>query len=96
MKESLFERMEDEFGNIDFRRTSGMSKSKEVSRFVAALHKNALEKNDSVFTAQEMYIIATKIGLNYGNNFNDFVDNLNTQNYLLKKGANKFKLVTAP
>jgi DNA helicase MCM8 len=33
MKESLYDLFSDEHGHVDFRRTSGMSKPKQVSRF---------------------------------------------------------------
>jgi DNA helicase MCM8 len=92
MKESLFERFEDEFGNIDFRRSSGMSKTKQVNSFVAQLQKLADQKSSAVFTLQELQQLAQKMKIE---NFDQFLENLNTQNYLLKKGARQYKLMTS-
>lgn len=39
MKESLYDVFTDEHGHLDFRRGSGMSKSKQTSVFMKALHK---------------------------------------------------------
>jgi DNA helicase MCM8 len=52
MKESLFERLEDEFGNIDFRRTSGMSKQKESLRFISILEREVEKTLKPIFTKQ--------------------------------------------
>lgn len=68
MKESLFQRFEDEYGscvtckgsyfkgNIDFRRSSGMSKSKEVNRFLAALQRVSEQNSTSLFTMQVSFV----------------------------------------
>lgn len=50
MKESLFQTFEDEYGNIDFRRGTGMSHAKEARRFLSALRRQASLKDDSLFT----------------------------------------------
>src|SRR5690554_5557058 len=93
MKESLYERFEDELGNIDFRRSSGMSKTKEVGRFMTELQRVSERSLNSVFSIQQLYQISTKMNLSV-NNFEDFIDNLNTQGYLLKKGNRTYKLMT--
>jgi DNA helicase MCM8 len=93
MKLSLFDRFDDGLGNIDFRRTSGMSKGKEVGRFIGRLQKIAEENLNSVFTLQQLYEISQELGIKVSN-FEDFIDSLNTQNYLLKKGNRTYKLMT--
>ncbi len=110
MKESLYDLFSDDHGHIDFRRTSGMSKSKQVSlrfafciltpgfslahtlatsqtqAFVKILQKKAQAKSDATFTMQELYKIAqdAKIGIDH---FEQFIDSLNTSNYLLVRRA---------
>jgi hypothetical protein len=56
MKESMFDVLSDEFGHVDFRRSGGMSKSKQVLTFVKALHKKAQQRDDSVFTLQVLFV----------------------------------------
>ena len=50
MQSSLFDLFEDEYGNLDFRRTTGVSKSGQVKAFVQALSKVAARESNSVFT----------------------------------------------
>lgn len=52
MKESLFETFEDEYGFVDFRRSTGMSKAKQAQAFVAALTRVAARDYNNVFTTQ--------------------------------------------
>jgi DNA helicase MCM8 len=92
MKESLYERFEDEFGQLDFRRATGSSRSKDMSRFVTALQKAAQQRGQSVFTTQEMFEVSQQLRLIVPN-FDDFVEALNVQNYLLKKGPRLYKLM---
>jgi len=85
MKESLFDRFENEFGNLDFRRSSGMSMTKEVGRFLVQLQKISSSEIKSIFTYQELQQVAKSIHLQIAN-FEDFIDILNTQAHLIKKG----------
>lgn len=50
MKESLFEVLSDEMGMVDFQRTTGMSKTKQVKLFVAALTKEAERRSNALFS----------------------------------------------
>jgi hypothetical protein len=52
MKESIFETMEDEKGNIDFRRTGGMSKRNVLRQFETILAREAKRQSSSEFTKQ--------------------------------------------
>jgi len=87
MKETLFDSYEDQFGNIDFRKSSGMSKAKETKRMLAALQR----RPENVFTIQELQSIADQIGLRV-DNFDSFIDTLNQQGYLLKKAPRTYAL----
>ena len=71
-KESLFESCMDEFGCIDFTRTSGMSKSKQVKTFVALLNKVAVRKGSVMFTVPEMMEIGGQMDAMDRNEFADF------------------------
>ena len=93
MKESLFETYEDQYGNVDFTRSSGLSKTKKVHGFVAALQKVRSNTGDSVFTMEQLKKVAQDIKLNVVN-LDDFVSNLNVQGYLLKKGPKTFELLS--
>ena len=52
MKESLFEVLSDEMGMVDFQRTTGMSKTKQVKLFVAALTKEAERRSNALFSVR--------------------------------------------
>ena len=52
MKESLYEVLSDEMGYVDFQRTSGMSKSKQVKTFIAALTREAERRSSALFSVR--------------------------------------------
>jgi len=54
MKESLFETFEDEYGFVDFRRATGMSKGKQATTFIAALTRVAERDCNNIFSIQEL------------------------------------------
>lgn len=56
MKESIFETMEDERGNVDFRRAGGMSKRNIVRQFETILAREAKRQSCSEFSKQVTYI----------------------------------------
>eukprot|EP01097_Dermamoeba_algensis_P009000 TRINITY_DN6200_c0_g1_i1.p1 TRINITY_DN6200_c0_g1~~TRINITY_DN6200_c0_g1_i1.p1 ORF type:complete len:798 (-),score=180.44 TRINITY_DN6200_c0_g1_i1:52-2406(-) len=92
MKESLFDALEDNHGNLDFRRTTGMSKSKQSNAFLNHLNKVSDREAQNVFTQQELYKISQDIGLKI-DNFDVFIQGLNTQGFLIKKGPKSYGLV---
>uniref|UniRef100_T1JGS4 DNA helicase MCM8 n=1 Tax=Strigamia maritima TaxID=126957 RepID=T1JGS4_STRMM len=69
-------------------RLSGRSKNKA---FIAALDKIAERTANSLFTEQQMRAVAQDMKLG---NFENLLDTLNNQNYLLKKGPRVYKLLT--
>jgi len=88
MQHSLYDLFEDEYGNLDFRRTTGVSKSNQVKAFVQALTRIAEREGNSNFTKAELSGAAESINLRLDVSLDDFIDRLNTQNYLIKNGPN--------
>lgn len=84
MKESLFERLEDEYGNIDYRRNSGMSKGKEAIRFMQILQNKLQDNMQAYFTKLELRQLAQEHKINFGSSFEDFLNSLNVEGFLLK------------
>eukprot|EP01133_Synstelium_polycarpum_P015356 gene15356-18215_t len=86
MRESLFETFEDEFGNIDFRRTSGMSKSAMVKKYFAILSREVTRQGVDCFSREDIYNIMkdNKLPLDH---FDDVINILNDQGMLLRKGT---------
>ncbi|KAJ2646941.1 DNA replication licensing factor mcm8 [Coemansia sp. RSA 1250] len=96
MRCSLFQTYEDEEGTMDFSRSqmgTGVSGTSDVKRFVAKLHKVSEETYNNMFTFSMMQTIATDMGLRF-TNFQDIVDRLNNQNYIIKKGPRSYQLTT--
>ena len=57
-----------------------------------ALQKVAQQRSVQVFTTQELYEVAQSIKLVVPN-FEDFIESLNVNNFLLKKGPRLYKLM---
>ena len=97
MKQSIFDVFEDDFAVVaDLRQRGGrgMSKQKMITSFIAELTRRAQQNNSAIFTKQQMYtIFHNEMHLNEP--FDDFVEMLNLQNYLLKKGPQSYKLQTS-
>lgn len=55
MKESMRDVFADEFGQIDFRRGRGVSKTKQVTLFMKALHTKARQRESAIFSTQELH-----------------------------------------
>jgi len=94
MKDSLFDVLEDEFGNIDFRRTTGMSKLKQVKVFISALDQRAKMSSNNLFSKEQLLEIKNKLNLRV-DCFDDFLDQCNFQGFLLKKGNKTYELCTS-
>ncbi|CBK20375.2 uncharacterized protein [Blastocystis hominis] len=94
MKESLFEVLSDEMGMVDFQRTTGMSKTKQVKLFVAALTKEAERRSNALFSVREMMEVASRNRI-FVEDFMDFVDVLNQQAFILKKGGQMYQVQTS-
>ncbi|CAG8516910.1 9209_t:CDS:10, partial [Scutellospora calospora] len=85
----------DEFGNIrsKTRTKTAMRSGKQtdVKRFLNELQRLGNVKGSYVFTIQEMQQIAIDSNVRY-DNFQSFIDLLNNQNLILKKGPGTFQL----
>jgi len=94
MKQSLYDMFEDEHGNIDCRRMTGVSKPKQMKLFVAELNKICDAQYNNNFTKQQLQEVAKKMGLVVDGPFDDFVERLNHAGYLLKAAGQAYKLAT--
>ncbi|KAG0347233.1 DNA replication licensing factor mcm8 [Podila humilis] len=73
-------------------------KSNLVKSFVNELQRNATARGNNIFTRDELYNIFHEFQMpqkGIDGNFQDFVDRLNNQNFLLMKGSGRFQLTTA-
>ncbi|KAM7262451.1 hypothetical protein ACFE04_000134 [Oxalis oulophora] len=94
MKESLYDKYVDEHGQVDFRRSGGMSQQKEAKRFLSALNQQSELQQKDCFTISEIYSLADRIGLRVPD-IDTFVENLNTVGYLLKKGPKTYQVLSS-
>ena len=98
MKDAIFDAAMGEGGDLDFARVaggSGMSMSKQVKLFVRMTSNAAARKGSSLFTRDELREIADTAQLKFvTNSFGDFIEVLNQQNYILKKGNQLYQLLT--
>ncbi|KAJ2254095.1 DNA replication licensing factor mcm8 [Coemansia sp. RSA 455] len=96
MKYSLFQTYEDEEGMMDFGRSqmgTGTSRTSDIKRFVERLHRISEETYNNMFTYDMLLRTATEMNLRFSN-FQDVVDKLNNQSYLIKKGPRSYQLTT--
>ncbi len=98
MKDAIFDAAMGEGGDLDFARVaggSGMSMSKQVKLFVRMLSNAAARKGSSLFTRDELREVADTLQLKFATcTFGDFIEVLNQQNYILKKGNQLYQLLT--
>ncbi|KAJ2071947.1 DNA replication licensing factor mcm8, partial [Coemansia sp. S142-1] len=89
MKYSLFQTYEDEEGMMDFGRSqmgTGTSRTSDIKRISEETYNN-------MFTYDMLLRTATEMNLRFSN-FQDVVDKLNNQSYLIKKGPRSYQLTT--
>ncbi|KAL6060948.1 DNA replication licensing factor mcm8 [Balamuthia mandrillaris] len=92
MKGSLFDLLEDGLATIDLRGVGGGgSKTKALKAFVELLRKVSEEEYNSRFTSQQLWALAQKHGLKV-DDFDAFLERLNFEGYLLKRGPRTFEL----
>ena len=90
---AMFDTLLDEGGPVDFTRTSGMSKQKDAQMFIKELSRVAESTACSVFSRHELSSLAKSLNIQ-SLDFDTFVDMLNTQGFLLKRGPGVYKLAT--
>ncbi|EGC40160.1 hypothetical protein DICPUDRAFT_146993 [Dictyostelium purpureum] len=92
MRDSLLDTFEDEHGNIDFRRASGMSNSSKVKSYFSIFLKEASRQNKLEFSKQELKQILQDHKLPY-DNLDDILGTLNNQGMILKKNNNIYQII---
>mmetsp|Transcript_20991 Transcript_20991/g.51762 ORF Transcript_20991/g.51762 Transcript_20991/m.51762 type:complete len:95 (+) Transcript_20991:490-774(+) len=80
----------EEQGHIDISRSS-KGGVKDIRRFVSALTVEGKRSNKTEFHMTEMLTIAERIGLAIPS-FDEFVEKLNHQGFILKKGRNIWQI----
>jgi DNA helicase MCM8 len=96
MKESLYDVLTDEYGQVDFRRNTGTSIKKESLLFVEDITRISNTDDVSIFSRDELYDIFKQRSKS-GQGFDKMLDQLNMNGYLLKTGQNgrQYKLQTS-
>ena len=92
LEQSLMETFRTESGRFDFGRR-GMSLAKQVKSFVGELNRQATNRNSALFQTSDLLEIAGRMSLGVSD-FHSFLDTLNEQSYLLKKGNRLWQLQT--
>lgn len=92
MKESLYDVCTDELGMVDFARTTGMSRSKQLKQLVQALKKRSRAKGSASFSKDEIVELASRLGI--VDDPGEMIDALSDQSYMLRKGRGMFELIT--
>ncbi|KAH9332145.1 hypothetical protein KI387_043726, partial [Taxus chinensis] len=90
MKESLYDKLVDENGCVDFARSGGMSQQKEAKRFLSALQRRSELQQKACFSISELYLLADEISLRVAD-VDTLIENLNSAGYLLKKGHKTYQ-----
>jgi DNA helicase MCM8 len=70
-----------------------MSSRKQQTAFVSLLNQRTKVTFNNVFTMGELFNLAREANLNVPS-FEDFIETLNFQGYLLKQGGGTYKLQT--
>lgn len=91
MKESLFDKLVDEHGQVDLARSGGMSQQKEGKRFLSFLQRKAAAEERNLFSIAELFSIADQICLQVPD-VDVLIDKLNVAGYLLKKGHRQYQV----
>lgn len=68
-----------------------MSRKGDIKRFVSRLRDLHARTFNDLFTYQQLYQTATEMNIRC-ENFGDFLEQLNHQNFLLKKGPRVYRL----
>ena len=93
MELSLVQAYTTETGSIDMGRRGGMSLAKQTKAFISELNRSCDRRGSATFTTADLLATADRMALAIAD-FNGFVDMLNDQSYLLKKGPKLWQLMT--
>ena len=95
MEECMFSSWEDQFGNFDAKRSTGMSKSKLKRAFIAELANRKDRTGKALYTRKEFEIVAKEMGI-FGQleSFYEFIDEINVSGNITSKpgGNGQFEL----
>ena len=94
MKQSLLDAATDAMGFVDFSRAGGMSMGAQVKAFAKAMSSAAARKGSSVFSRDELVQLMEDLRLQVPST-SEFLDRLNQQNYLIKKGPRLFQVLVS-
>ena len=91
MKASMVDTFADDLGVVDFNRagmgSGAMSDRAAAKKFLPILQQAASDQGKRVFSVDEMKRLAAVGKITLKGNFNDFLETLNTQGFLLKKSG---------
>ena len=99
MKTSMVDTFSDELGVVDFNRAGmgmgggALSDRAAAKKFLPILQQAASDQGKRIFSVDELKRLATVGKLTLKGNFNDFLDFLNIQGFLLKKSTKLFQLL---
>jgi len=82
---------------LDFSRAingSGISSKSKVKVFMSAVHKLAHAQTKNMFSSSELKSLMGAVGVEVGN-FYDFMSNLSSQGYFIKKANGCYQLLSA-
>ena len=95
MEECMFSSWEDQFGNFDVRRSTGMSKAKLKKAFCAELNQRKERQGKSIFSRRDFEMIAKEMGI-FGDidDFYGFIDEINITGSITRVpgGSGNFEL----
>ncbi|KAM3147667.1 hypothetical protein pb186bvf_000474 [Paramecium bursaria] len=77
--------------NLNFSNVSTLSKPKQTQVFLEELHQRTLERQSQDITIDDIKEVAKKINLSVGD-LGDFIEKLNNETLLIKKGSQLYKL----
>lgn len=92
MESSILQTFRTAHGTFDFSRR-GMSLAKQAKSFIAELHRHADRRGSAIFELKDLRGVATRMNLNV-TDFDGFVEMLNDQSFLLKKGPRLYQVQT--
>ena len=97
IKSTFVDTFTDDLGVLDFSRAingSGVSHRSKAKIFMSAVHKLAHAQTKNLFTTAELKSLMAAVGVQVSNFF-DFMSNLSTQGYFIKKANGSYQLLSA-
>lgn len=96
MRASFAHTVVDEFGKVDFQKVAGgRGKAKETRRVVAELTRMSEQKESALFHVEELKETSERLKVSSFPSFEEFLEHLNAQGYVLKRGPKLYCLQTS-